>query len=134
MTTTTTTVGRSEDRADFDLPQGVTLLHGIAYLERRGAAAKADRVREELTPGLETLVVEGKVRRTGRPAFAVATRKITLPVDEDVRYTTDEAARILGVSRSTVRRHLEPGRTPGGHRRYTPADIETLRSMMGQGS
>lgn len=44
-----------------------------------------------------------------------------------------EAARILGLSESTVRRavqhgHLIPWRTPGGHRRFTVASLEAFKN------
>lgn len=51
--------------------------------------------------------------------------------ETDQRIPVGEAARILGVSITTLRRweregRITPGRTPGGQRRYSIADVEAL--------
>lgn len=51
--------------------------------------------------------------------------------EADQRIPVGEAARILGVSITTLRRweregRITPGRTPGGQRRYSIADVEAL--------
>ena len=53
--------------------------------------------------------------------------------ETDQRIPVGEASRILGVSITTLRRweregRITPGRTPGGQRRYSVADIEALIS------
>ena len=50
--------------------------------------------------------------------------------------TTPEAARLLGVGPTTIKRWVEQGRlscvtTPGGHRRFSRADVEHLRLALG---
>lgn len=58
---------------------------------------------------------------------------LTGAADEDALFTTQQAARVLGVSSKTVQNwvnegHLSARRTPGGHRRITAAELaRTLR-------
>ena len=53
---------------------------------------------------------------------------------EPALLTTAQAARRLGVNPATVRRWADSGHlrvhftTPGGRRRYTPADVDALRT------
>lgn len=54
---------------------------------------------------------------------------MTTQADTPLAYTTSQAARILGVSRGTIRRWTDHGNikcfvTPGGHRRFSQADID----------
>lgn len=55
----------------------------------------------------------------------------------EITYTTGQAAQKLGVSVDTLRRweregKIEPERNPAGHRRYTEADLEQLRTQNGK--
>jgi len=68
----------------------------------------------------------------GRPFASVGAQDVT--TDNGARLlTTGEAAAILGVTDSTIKRWVRGGRlacvvTPGGHRRYRSGDVERLRS------
>lgn len=59
-------------------------------------------------------------------------------VMEETRLTPAQAAAILRVSASTIRRLDTAGtlpgeRTPGGHRRYDLADVESLARQLAAG-
>src|SRR3954453_23673078 len=59
--------------------------------------------------------------------------------DDSEWLTLGQAARFLGVAQSTVRKWSDSGRvpafyTPGGHRRYRRADLETLLERSAPGS
>ena len=52
--------------------------------------------------------------------------------------TMTQACTILGVSDTTLSKWADAGRlpatrTPGGHRRFQPADVERLRGELGRG-
>src|SRR5258707_8081257 len=56
--------------------------------------------------------------------------------DDSEWLTLGQAARFLGVAQSTIRKWSDQGRvpafyTPGGHRRYRRADLETLLPRSG---
>jgi excisionase family DNA binding protein len=58
--------------------------------------------------------------------------------DDSEWLTLGQAARILGVAQSTIRKWSDNGRvpafyTPGGHRRYRRADLETFLDRSGPG-
>lgn len=79
---------------DFSTPAGRLQLHILAAL----AEFERGRIRERVMAGLHRAKAQG--RRLGRP-------KANVPVDrvQDVRHLpVDEAADVLGVSRSTVKR------------------------------
>jgi MerR family transcriptional regulator, heat shock protein HspR len=55
-------------------------------------------------------------------------------MDERPRYTTSVAAELIGMHPQTLRMYetrglLRPGRTPGGTRRYSEADLVRLRRI-----
>ena len=85
---------RSNEGIDFSTPAGRLQLHILAAL----AEFERARIRERVMAGLHRAKAQG--RRLGRPTAVV-------PVDrvQDVRHLpVDEAAAVLGVSRSTVKR------------------------------
>ena len=57
----------------------------------------------------------------------------TAPTARDYPLTSTQAADRIGVHRNTVLRWTDAGRlpcwrTPGGQRRYSPADLDALRT------
>src|SRR5512143_2197489 len=60
------------------------------------------------------------------------------PASEPDWLTLGQAAKFLGVAQSTIRKWSDQGRvpafyTPGGHRRYRRADLETFLDRSGPG-
>src|SRR5436190_1815189 len=59
--------------------------------------------------------------------------------DDSEWLTLGQAARFIGVAQSTIRKWSDQGRvpafyTPGGHRRYRRADLETFLDRSGAGA
>ena len=77
-------------------------------------------------------------RFSGLDGYASDPEERRRPASEPDWLTLGQAAKYLGVAQSTIRKWSDQGRvpafyTPGGHRRYRRADLDTFLERSGPG-